>query len=244
MPKVSRGFGLLVLLTLLTLGTSSYATSLTVVFDPGTTQITSALAAAAVATGQDMTGMSVTAFFTDGSWQTAIWNATGGPQAGGAFGTDWQLIQGGNTQSPLGPWTLGNNTTLSIERLLIDAGPGNAIFDTSFGGLDGTNLSGAGFSFLPLLNPGLDILAAYRDTVALADSTPVGDTFRFFDVAFTNPGKFATGDTLVFVADTDLLAIPGDIAPVPEPGTFLLLTTAFVTMLGYRWRCHRPDKRP
>ena len=113
----------------------------------------------------------------------------------------------------------------------------------SFGGLDDNNLSRAGFSFLLLLNPGLDILAAYRDTVALADSTPAGDTFRFFDVAFTNPGKFATGDTLAFVADTDLLGIPGDIAPVPEPGTFVLWTTAFVTMLGYRWRCHRPDKR-
>ena len=243
MTKVSRDLGLLVLLTLLSLGAPSYATSFAVVLDSGTTHRTTALAASDVATGQDMTGMSVTAFFTGGSLQTAIWSATGSPQAGGVFGTNWQLVQSGNTQSPLGPWTLQNSTTLSIERLLIDAGSGNAVFDTSFSGLDGTNLSGAGFSFLPLLNPGLDILATYRDTVALADSAPVGDTFRFLDVAFTNPGKFATGNTLVFIADTDLLAIPGDIAPVPEPGTFVLLTTALVTMLGYRWQCRKLDKQ-
>jgi hypothetical protein len=243
MSEISKGLGLLVWLTLLSLGTSSYATSFTVALDPGTTQITTALAAADVATGQDMTGMSVTAFFTGGSLQTATWNPTGGPQAGGAFGTNWQLIQSGNTQSPLGPWTLQNSTTLSIERLLIDAGSGNAVFDTSFSGLDGTNLSGAGFSFLPLVNPGLDILATYRDTVALANNAPVGDTFRFLDVAFTNPGRFATGNTLVFIADTDLLATPGDIAPVPEPGTFVLLATALVTMLGYRWRFRKLNIR-
>jgi hypothetical protein len=91
MTKVSRDLGLLVLLTLLSLGTPSYATSFTVVLDSGTTQRTTALAASDVATGQDMTGMSVTAFFTGGALQTAIWNATGSPQAGGALGTNWQL---------------------------------------------------------------------------------------------------------------------------------------------------------
>jgi hypothetical protein len=48
----------------------------------------------------------------------------------------------------------------------------------------------------------------------------------------------------MFLADTDRLGLPGDIAPVPEPGTFVLLTTAIVTMLGYRWRFRKPGKQP
>jgi hypothetical protein len=229
-----------VLFALLSYGTSSYAVSLTALLDPGTTQFTTALAAADVATGQDMAGMRVTAFFSNGTTQQVIWGATG-TEAGGALGTGWQLTQASNTIDF--DWTL-TSSAANINRLLIDAGPGNAVFD-AIETPAGTPNSGLGFPFTETSAVGtFSVLPTYRDVVALKGSLPVGDIFRVLDLSFTNPGGFTPGHALMFLADTDRLGLPGDIAPVPEPGTFVLLTTALVTMLGYRWRFHKPGKQP
>jgi hypothetical protein len=241
MLKVSRGWGGLVLFALLSYGTSASAVSLTAVLDPGTTQFTTALAAADVATGQDMAGMRVTAFFSNNTTQQVVWGATG-TEAGGVVGTGWQLTQAGNTIDF--DWTLTSSTALNITRLLIDAGLGNAVFD-AIETPAGTPNSGLGFPFTETSAVGtFSVLPTYRDVVALKGSLPVGDTFRVLDLSFTNAGGFAPGNSLTFLADTDRLGVPGDIAPVPEPGTFVLLTTALVTMLGYRWRFHKLSKRP
>jgi hypothetical protein len=241
MSKVSRVWGGIALFTLLSHGTSAYAVSFTAQFDPGTTQHTTALAATDVATGQDMAGMSVTAFFSNGTTQQVTWGATG-PETGGALGTGWQLTQTGNTIDF--DWTLTSSTALNINRLLIDAGSGNAVFD-AIETPAGTPNSGLGFPFIETSAVGtFSVLPTYRDAVALQGSLPVGDIFRLLDLSFTNPGGFAPGHALMFLADTDRLGLPGDIAPVPEPGTFALLTTALVSMLGYKWRFRKLDKRP
>jgi hypothetical protein len=240
MSKISRVWGGLVLFALLSHGTSAYAISFPAVLDPGATQLTTALAAADVATGQDMAGMSVTAFFSNGATQQVIWDATG-TKAGGAFGTGWQLTQAGNTIDF--DWTLTSSTALNINRLLIDAGSGNAVFD-AIETPAGTPNSGLGFPFIETSAVGtFSVLPTYRDVVALQGSLPVGDIFRLLDLSFTNAGGFAPGHTLMFLADTDRLGLSGDIAPVPEPGTFVLLATALVTMLGYRWQYRKLDKQ-
>ena len=241
MSNISRLRRGLVLFALLSHGTSSYATSFTALLDPGTTQLTTSLAAADVATGQDMVGMSITAFFSNGTTQQIIWGVTG-PGTGGALGSSWQLTQAGNTIDF--DWTLTNSTALNITRLLIDAGSGNAVFD-AIETPPGTPNSGLGFPFTETSAVGaFSILPTYRDVVALKGNLPVGDIFRLLDLRFTNPEGFAPGNSLTFLADTDRLGFAGDIAPVPEPGTFVLLTTALVTMLGYRWRCRKLGKLP
>lgn len=76
--------------------------------------------------GDMMIGMQVTANFLDGTSQTVGWGAVGN-DTGGAFGSGWSLTASGNTYNS--SWTL-NNSGLGITSLVINAIPGNTVFDT------------------------------------------------------------------------------------------------------------------
>jgi len=73
-----------------------------------------------------MGGMQVTANFLDGTFQRTTWGARGG-RSGGAIGSGWSLTQSGNTYDS--PWTFINSGQ-GITSLIIDAIPGNTVFDT------------------------------------------------------------------------------------------------------------------
>src|SRR5262245_12850615 len=73
---------------------SAQAASITVISDPGTTFTTTGFTGFSTF-GDDMVGMLVTAFFSDGSSQTVAWTANGAG-AGHAVGTGWSLSESGD----------------------------------------------------------------------------------------------------------------------------------------------------
>jgi hypothetical protein len=75
--------------------------------------------------GDMMSGMRVTAGFFDGSSQSIFWGATD-DGSGGAFGSNWSLTESGNSFDS--PWTFSNYGQ-GITSLVIDAIPGNTVFD-------------------------------------------------------------------------------------------------------------------
>ncbi|MBD2580363.1 PKD domain-containing protein [Oscillatoria sp. FACHB-1406] len=82
-----------------------------------------------VTTGADMAGMNITVNFFDGTSQSAIWGRTGGV-SGGASGNGWSLTQSGNTYGSYGnPWNFNAWYGSGVAALIIDAIPGNTLFD-------------------------------------------------------------------------------------------------------------------
>jgi hypothetical protein len=213
-------------LILLALTSTTIAASVNVAYDPGTTNVTQELTGVGTY-GDMMVGMDITAFMSGGGSELVTWAATG-PGAGASIGTGWSLAESGDTFG--GYWTLTNNTGTSITRLLIDAGPGDTVYDISWPPGDpnpgfgyGTDPSARGWTFEVVSGLGdLDILATYRDYVAVGGDPPVGDLFRFLDIEFTNASGFATGSTLQYISDTDNIKFAGDITPVPAPAAVVL----------------------
>lgn len=86
--------------------------------------------------GNMMSGMRVTANFLDGSSQTLTWGATDA-RSGGVFSNTWSLTQSGNTYAPdnsnpeAAAWIL-TNYGAGITSLVIDAIPGNTVFDNVY----------------------------------------------------------------------------------------------------------------
>jgi len=171
-----------------------------------------------------MVGMEVVAYFDDSSSESATWAATG-VDSGAASGTGWSLSEAGDTWDS--NWTLSNSSTKGIASLRIDAGLGDTAFDTYFNDLFGTTNSARGKDFavtggLVQAYGELDILATYKDLVALTGNPPVGDLYRRLKIDFTN-SAFASGSSnLTFVADTDNFEFAGDLQVVPEPSTLLV----------------------
>ena len=79
--------------------------------------------------GSDMGGMQITVNFFNGTSQTATWVPTGSI-SGGAFGSGWSLTQSGNTFGSFNnPWNFTYAGSSSVAALIIDAIPGNTVFD-------------------------------------------------------------------------------------------------------------------
>lgn len=207
---------LITLSALLCAGGAATANSVVVNINPGTTNTTSALTGSAT-TGAQMAGMRLTAHFSGGASEVVTWASFGGV-SGGASGSGWSLSQAGDTFS--NAWQLVS-TSASLDRLVIDAGPGDTVFDTTFFGAFGTDGSALGQSFFVLSGgAGYDITATYFDAVAISGNAPVGDIYRFLEIDFTTRGiAFGPQSTLEFLSDTDNILFAGDIRPVPLPLT-------------------------
>lgn len=229
-------------LTALGIAGTAAAGTVTVDYLAGTTNTTTALTGYTT-TGAMMDGMSVTAYFAGGDSQTLAWadlSSTGG----GVSGNGWSLNQYGDTFTQR--WTL-SAFDASINKIVIDAGPGDSVFDTTFkGDIDGTPGSNRGQNFA-LTSPSTNrwnIVATYSDQVALAGADPFGDLFRYLTIDFGSDNSFAnyilngqnTPATLNFLADTDNLKFAGDIAPVPAPATVLLMGAGLAGLIGIRRR--------
>ncbi len=200
-----------------------YAGTLSVLFDPGTTNVTTAIGNEGIS-GGDMVGMTVTVFYEMGPPETVAW--VGGGPSGFLPSPNLTFTQTFDTL--FFPWRL-SNSFMGITRILIDAGPGNAIFDTTTFGGDGTPGSGPGrtLEFLgDITTVPWDCVATYRDEVALTGQPAFGDLFRLLDIEFTNEGGLPAGDSFFFYADTDggdIGSEPDNVPPacVTHPGPFV-----------------------
>jgi len=149
--------------------------------------------------GSDMVGMRVTASFLDGTSQSLIWSATGSG-AGGVFGTGWSLTEAGNTYPQTSNlsdarWVLSNYGQ-SITSLVIDAIPGNTVFDnvSGLGGPLDTPGSAEGWNFQPVL--GLAPTSyAYSDPIDISYGDLFGRLSLYWGSGFTG--------MMQFIADTD-----------------------------------------
>jgi hypothetical protein len=210
---------------------------LTVNYDPGATQTISGIDQSC--TGSAMAGMEVKATWESGAGflnePTRVWQATG-TESGGVTEISTFLSgmsQAGDTLDKC--WSVTHNGNLShVIKITIDAFKGNTVFDTSFGGQEGTPGSGPGktFAIMSYVCEGdagqQPIIATYRDLVAVGGNAPVGDLYRYLDICFPDSEGFrGQVASMEFIADTDR-------AVVPFPPAALLLGSVLLPLFYVR----------
>ncbi|XHX78063.1 MAG: PTPA-CTERM sorting domain-containing protein [Stenomitos frigidus ULC029] len=139
--------------------------------------------------GNQMAGMKVTADFLAGGSETLTWAATG-PGAGGVSGSGWSLLQSGDTFSS--PWTFAADSGKAIRSLLINAIPGNTVFDNGSNPSTPGSFNGTSFTVQTGTAP-----TSFGYSVPIDIS--LGDLFGSLSL------NYATGFTgsMTFLADTD-----------------------------------------
>lgn len=228
---------------LLVLAPAAATGTVIVTSTPGTLNVAAQVVGQGVSVGSDMVGMSVQVFFGDGGDYTGIWQAGAGETGSAAVADRFSLSVTGDTW--YSPWTFTNLSGTSITRIVIDAGLGNAVFDRTFDDLFGTfdSFRGKDFKLVGLGGQSsLDIVATYRDEVALIDldtgaiDPVVGDLFRVLDIELTGETGLTAGAFFRFLADTDN-APQGVAVAVSEPGLVALLAFGMaVAVSGARRR--------
>ena len=186
-------------------------------------------------TGAMMSGMSVTASFTNGFSETLSW-ATTGADSGGVFGSGWSLTQAGDTfvgidAAVQGRWEFTLSSTsgaLSLETLFLQGDPGLTIFDvdmydncTSYvpSGFDESCTTGSarGSRFRFLGNETATV--TYTQALALGAANVVGDIFHNMLIDF-GPNGIRTGFRFDQDTDNDARML------IPEPGALALVGLA------------------
>lgn len=161
--------------------------------------------------GAQMGGMNVTVNFLGGTSDSAIWSPTGGV-SGAASGSDWSLSQSGDTFSD--PWSFSYSGLGTITSLIIDAVPGNTVFDIGTNPSTPGSAGGREFDFQSGLNP-----SSFEYSVPIDIST--GDLFGTLSLFWD--GGFTANNSLQFRADTDSGSPDDPVTPrdVPEPTALL-----------------------
>lgn len=165
-----------------------------------------------------MDGMRVTATFTNGQSETAIWASTNATD-GKASGTGWSLAMSGNTN--WWSWVLSNaeGSNRIISGLRLEGLYGLVAFDyeespeLSPGSSSGWKLTS---SDAVLEGPDdLVVSGTYSDRL-LVDGQFYGDLYLTLELKLLGATGLGAGEILEFSSDTD------NIKAVPEPGTLAL----------------------
>jgi hypothetical protein len=164
--------------------------------------------------GALMDNMSLTVTFADLTTNTALWADTGAV-SGAAVGAGWSVSESGDTFAS--NWTFSNTSGKTIKSLVIDAGAGDTLFDTTFGGAFGSAGSFRGQDFaITSANQGFVLDATYSGEIGIGGNAAVGDLFRFLKLEWLNTGNpFVSGKSITYVQDTDNLAFAGELIPLP-----------------------------
>lgn len=188
-------------------------------------------------TGAMMDGLAVTATFSGGLTQTALWG-TNGASSGAAVGTGWSLNLDGNTftsnwnfvfdaPAPGGP-VLGQLLSLKLDGSSV-----LTVLDTASGdGGSSTPGSAEGLDFA-FANVGAcaanacDATATYEAAVAITPELPVHDVYQILGVAFSP--NTAPRANFSFVQDTDN---DSRFFQTPEPGGLALAGLALVGLVA------------
>ncbi len=139
--------------------------------------------------GNMMSGMQVTANFLDGTFQRSTWGGRG-DRSGGAIGSGWSLTQSDNTYES--PWTF-RNSGQGITSLIIDAIPGNTVFDT-YPFLDGplqTPNSAEGWEFQTTSGQ-RPTSYAYTDPIDISRGDLFGKLSLYWNNGFAGVMQFRT----------------------------------------------------
>jgi hypothetical protein len=179
--------------------------------------------------GAMMDGLMVTATFSNGFSETLSWADTGAT-SGGVFGTGWSLQETGDTFG--GIWDFFQDASQGqIVSIKLDAsGPKQVtVFDTSFGGLTGTDNSALGMDFAFGTCDGCNATATYSNAIAVTPNPAVGDIFHTLMITFDQGQGPRTPFSFMQDTDNDSRLNTGF---VPEPGTAPLMALAMLGMVA------------
>jgi hypothetical protein len=202
----------------------------TVSFDSGGTGTVSKVLGRT--SGANMSGMSVTFDYLYGGQsfsQTVVWKKTG-RSSGGAFAVDGvggvdktliSLAESGNTNT--GRWLLKSMRGVTVEDVVIEALPGNSVFDVR----RKTTTPGAGrgrtAASLSLLSKKAKVSFTYGDLIMLEGSSgPVGDLYRDLRISFS--GKP--------VSRFSFLAGTAAVSPLPAPPGLVLISSGLLLLFA------------
>lgn len=224
--------GCLVLMTM-----PVYGSPAPVYFEDGTTYSIDTVQAKSF--GSRMAGMLVTFNYTyDGNSYSDVlqWAKRGSRWGVFEVNTDVnpkgkpiiRLVEAGNTHR--GAWTLKVAKGVTLETVSIDGLPGNTVFDTTFGGEEGTLGSGKGkdAKVVSLFRKGAAVEFTYSDLAMLEGSAgAVGDLYRHLDMQFSGMQPVTS---LVFKADTSVASA----SPVPLPPSLVLICSGLLFLFCAR----------
>ncbi len=174
-----------------------------------------------VTTGADMTGLRVSATFSNGFNQSLSW-ATTGATSGGVSGTGWGLSLAGDSFTTNWNFTFASpGSLLQLTQLILDGSTGLTVFDRTFGNATGTPGSALGldFSFAASTCGSCVANATYSGLTSIGAAPAVGDLWQILTVDFVNSTGPRTNWSFVQDTDNDSRFVPG----IPEPETYALM---------------------